>query len=291
MIKPAFSTIACPELTLANAAQLAADTGFSGVELRTFGSASTTIACDPAMTDEAKTRGLFSSRGVEILSVATSCRFDEPILPPVLGLVISDTEASVREARRAVDLAVAIEAPLVRVFGFQIPAREGRASAVRRIAKRLGSVVDHAHRTGVRVALENGGSFATAAQVAQVLDAVGSPLLGASYSIAAAREAGEEPRRGIATLAPRLWLARIKDLRNGRPCALGAGDLPAREFVSALAQSGFDGPLVYEWDRLWFPDLAAAAEVLPAAARSLVAWIAEAGGPTGSRPVDSPVRA
>jgi sugar phosphate isomerase/epimerase len=187
MLKPAFSTVACPELSLRDVAGLAERHGFEGVELRTFGDDSRLFACDPALTAEEKTRALFASRGVEVLSLATSCRFDATISPPVIGYLIADTERSVRQARHAVDLAVRLECPFVRVFGFEIAPREKPAAATARIADRLRMVCDHADKTGARIVLENGGSFETAGQLCDLIDRVDHPLLGACYARAMSR--------------------------------------------------------------------------------------------------------
>src|SRR5688572_18579331 len=96
MFKTAFSTVACPEWTLARVASAAAEYGYSGVELRTFGSGSTQFACDPALTAPEKVRSLFGAAGTEIASLATSVAFDEPVRPPVLGRAIGDYERTVR---------------------------------------------------------------------------------------------------------------------------------------------------------------------------------------------------
>ena len=172
MLKPTFSTVACPELPLRAVAELAERHGFEGVELRTFGDDSRRFACDPALTAEEKTRTLFASRGVEVLSLATSCRFDATIFPPVIGHVIADTERSIREAKHAIDLAVRLECPYVRVFAFEIAPREKPAVATARIAERLRKVCDHADKTGARIVLENGGSFETAVQLRDLIGSV-----------------------------------------------------------------------------------------------------------------------
>ncbi|MBY0312779.1 MAG: sugar phosphate isomerase/epimerase, partial [Phycisphaerales bacterium] len=172
MLKPAFSTVACPDWLLREVAERALKLGFEAVELRTFGDDSRRFACDPAMTGEAKVRSMFLERGVEISSLATGVRFDEPVWPPVVGYFSDHVERAVREGKRAVDLAVGLECPLVRVFGFEFPAREKRAAAISRIARRLGKVVDHADKSGVRVVVENGGSFATADELLELIAAV-----------------------------------------------------------------------------------------------------------------------
>jgi sugar phosphate isomerase/epimerase len=273
MMKPAFSTVACPEWTLSQVAERALANGFEAVELRTFGDNSTQFACDPALTSGDKVRAIFGDRGVEVLSLASGVRFDQMIFPPVLGYAISDTERSVREGRRAVDLAVAIECPYVRVFGFDFASREKRARAITRIAGRLAKVVDHAEKTGVKVVVENGGAFRSAADLKELLAVSESRLLGVCYNLAVGVAAGDTAESAIAALNDRLMVARIKDLKDGRPCELGAGEVGCEAFVRALAAAGFDGPLVYEWDRAWMPELAPAEQVLGPAAARIWSWL------------------
>jgi sugar phosphate isomerase/epimerase len=285
MIKLAFSTVACPDWTLDEVAGNAARYGYAGVELRTFGERSTRLACDPALTANEKTLAMFRAVGVEIVSLGASTSFHQPVTPPVIGEVISDTEGSVREAKRAVDRALALECPFVRVFGFAVPDREKRRNAVGRIARRLTMVADHAAKTGVRIVVQNGGSFPTAASLRELLDAIANPLVGACYSLEVGVKEGDDVASVIGTLGDRLWMVRIKDLdAEGLPRPLGAGVLPCKHMVQALVAAGFDGPLVYEWDRLWFPTLAKAADVLPAAALQVFQWLEESNGrrPTAS---------
>jgi sugar phosphate isomerase/epimerase len=290
MLKPTLSTVACPESSLREVVDLAERAGFEAVELRTFGTDSKRFACDPALSSEDKTRELFATRGIEILSLATSCRFDAPVFPPVIGYVISDTERSVREAKSAIDLAVLLECPFVRVFAFEVPAREKAAVGVARISERLRKVCDHADKTGTKIVVENGGSFETAIQLRELIEKVGHPLLGASYSVAMGAAAGDDPTTAVAALGSRLWVARIKDLRGGSPVRLGEGEVPCREFVAALGRAKFAGPAVYEWDRAWQPELAPAAEAIEGVAQKIAMWASEAKGATGSKGSLQPAR-
>lgn len=273
MLKPAFSTVACPEWTLTQVAERALALGFEAVELRTFGDDSKKFACDPAMTSESKTRAMFRERGVEPLVLATGVRFDEPIWPPVVGVFGSAAEKSIREGKRAIDLAVGIECPLVRVFAFEYPAREARKAALKRITDRLRLVVDHADKSGVQVAIENGGSFATAIQLMEIIGSINHPLLGASYSQAVGVQHGEDPAEAVRLLGDKLWIARIKDAKDGTPVPLGEGELACQEFVRNLTAAKFEGPLVFEWDRAWVPGLAGAEETLAAASRTMWGWL------------------
>lgn len=273
MMQPAFSTVACPEWPVETVLERAVRYGFVSVELRTFGDDSRGFASDPALTAPEKIRTLTDRFGIGVAQLATSHAFGDAINPPVIGLVISDTEKAVRAAKRAIDLAAMVECPLVRVFGFDLPPSEKRGSAVARVVDRLGKVIDHAHRTGVRVALENGGSFCRAAEVAEVLDAIRNPLLGACLNVAVAHAAGDAPDAAVNVLEGRIFSVRVKDLREGQPCPLGQGTVPNEVALRALAARGWSGPVVFEWDRAWRPALEAPDLTLPRAAQTLFGWI------------------
>jgi sugar phosphate isomerase/epimerase len=284
MLKPAFSTVACPEWTLDRVALAAGRLGFLGVELRTFDVSSRRFACDPALTDPAKVRRLMGDAGVEVCSIATDCSFDALVLPPVIGHVITDTEVQVRRAERAIDLAAALGAPHVRVYGFRVPAVDSRTGCITRIAERLRKVADHAEKTGVKVALQNGGSFSTVPETLEVLEAVNHPLMRVSYCVASAFVAGETPASGLARIASagqdRLALLRVKDLRDGLPVPLGTGGVPVRAAMSAAA-SAFartDTWCVFEWDRAWLPDIGEPEFALEHAARTMYQWAGLSGG-------------
>lgn len=252
-MRPAFSTVAFPHWPLARIAELAGRIGALGVELRTFGSGSRQFSCDPALSDPAKVRRLLNDAGARACCVATGCTFDKSTGIPVLGHVFDDEQA-VREAKWAIDLASELECPMVRVFAFQVLATESRTAAVRRIADRLGKVADHARNRRVRVALENGGSFNTAAELAELMDAVASPELGAAYSVAVAAGAGERPAAGLNVLGERLLCVKLKDFRGQLPCAVGLGDVPCSEAVKTLAAGGWAGWCTYEYDCAWLAD-------------------------------------
>jgi sugar phosphate isomerase/epimerase len=275
MVRIAFTTVAFSEWTLDRIAAAAGPWGYQGVDLRTFGYGSREFACDPALTDPAKVRETLGAAGVHAAGIATGCCFDEPIRPPVIGRV-GDTEASIRRAKTAIEVAGAIGAPYVRVFAFQV-GLEHRERAVERIVERLKLVADAVRNTGVKVVLENGGSFCKADEIGKLIDRVGSPLLGASYSIAMAARVGESPVDGLDMLGDRLWIVKIKDYdKDCRPCQLGEGVVPCGDVLLKLASGGFRGWAVFEWDRAWVPALAPAESILPVAAERMTEWIGQA---------------
>ena len=105
-MKPAFSTVACPDWTLDRIVPFAREAGFAGVELRSFGQtgggqSGSDLACEPCFTSAAKLRGAFEQEGVEAACLATSIRYDQIVFPPIIGRVIGDFERPVRETKRA----------------------------------------------------------------------------------------------------------------------------------------------------------------------------------------------
>jgi len=275
MIRTAFSTVACPQWKLERVVRTAAELGYDGVELRTFGYGSRRFVCDPMLTGAAKVASLLADTGVDCCCLATSLRLDAPIRPHLLGRTfLFDQDAPVRRGRRMIDFASRIEAPMVRLFGFEVPAGESRRATVRLIGQRLAQLADHARHRGVRVVVENGGSFRTADDLRELLDAADSPLLGACYNGAVGRAAGEDHTKALRTLGRRLLLARLKDYAQGAPALPGAGEADARGFARALADYRFfDGWLSFEWDAAWHEGLEPADEVLPEAIATIYGWL------------------
>lgn len=285
-MKFAFSTVACPEWTLERVAEVAERLGYLGVELRTFGSGSWASACDPFLTDGAKVMSLIRGAGAEPCCIATGISFEEPVTPPVIGWVISDTERSVRAGKEAVDLAARLECPFVRVFAFDVPVGESRSSALARICARLAKVVDAGRARGVRVLIQNGGGFSTAAELAEIMDRLNHPMLFAAYDAATARLAGEDPAAGINVLGDKLGTVKLRDFSAGKPCPLGDGDQPCESVVRELSRRGYDGWVVYEYDRAWVAGGVDVEAALRTSVERLYSWAgrASAGRVASRRP-------
>jgi sugar phosphate isomerase/epimerase len=273
MFKTAFSTVSCWDWTLDQVCRSAAEWGYDGIEMRTFGAGSTQFACDPALTSDEKVRRILGQNGIEPAVLASSVGFGEPIRPPVLGRVFRDTERSVREAKGVIELAARLECPLVRVFGFEYPRTEKRKSALRRITERLSLAADAARNTGVRIVVENGGSFNSAEDLNELVRGVNSNLVGAAYSVSVGAAADDDPAEAVTLLGDRLWVCKLRDRDDDhRLRPIGEGTVPCRTFVEALAKAEFSGWMVVEWDRAWVPGLAAAETVLPGTLERIYEW-------------------
>ena len=281
MLRVAFSTVATPDWSLSRVAEFAETQGFDGVELRTFGYGSGRFACDPGLTAVSKVRSLFNREGLSIAGLATGLTFDQPIFPPVVGYAFGAFDRPVTEAKPYVTLASEVGAPYLRVFGFDTTQKSERARSRARnvIIARLRQIADAARHMQVRILVENGGMFPTARSLAELIDAVDSPWLVGSLNLQPMVEAGEDVERGVSAMGWRLVTARVKDLRDGKPCTLGEGDLPCETFVHAVSALDrgreADRWIVYEWERAWLDGLAPAEQALPQAATRLFGWLAQ----------------
>jgi len=273
-MKFALSTVACPDWTLNKVADTAQELGVQGVELRTFGYGSCASACDPALTAPTKVQSILRSGGAAPAILATSCRFDDVVFPPVVGWAITDVNRSAREGKAMVELAADLDCPIVRVFGFEFPVRESRRAAIDRIVSRLAQVADAARARGVRVAVENGGSFSSASELAELLDALDHPCAGAFYNVATAAAAGDQPVHGINALADRLLAVKVKDFSQGRPVALGQGSPHSQHALGELRTQRFAGWVTYELDRSLLPANSDPMPTLRDSVRRMFEWTA-----------------
>ncbi|MBU6414525.1 MAG: sugar phosphate isomerase/epimerase [Planctomycetes bacterium] len=251
-MKVSFSTISCPEATLSQIAAMGEQGGFAGVELRSFGVAGSTIASEPFLTDAAKLRRIMTNAGLSVTCIATGLAFDRAI-DPALGRTFLDTEQAVRGAKHAIELAAQIECPLVRVFGFELLPTESRKNGITRILEQFNKALDACDRMGVKLVLENGGSFCTAEQLCEFMDAADNVLLGAAYSVAVGQQAGDDVQTAIRTLGKRLLTIKVRDLADGVQVRLGEGTVQNYQAIHAARSIGFAGPVVYELDRVWDP--------------------------------------
>lgn len=245
----AFSTLACPNWKIDRVMRTAVACGYQGVELRSAGYGVSDIMSDPAQSAASKVFETAQSRGVTIAAIATNLVFDQPISPPVIGTVIGDQERTIRQAKRMIDLASALECPLVRVFAFRRSGNESVTRTTKRVCSRLAKVADHADKTGVRIAIENGGDYLTASAMMGILDRVQSPLLCASYSPAIALRGGESPDTGVDILGNRLAVLKIREIGNGSPVM---PDLNAGPWKSALNSIPDNAWIVVEHDSVHF---------------------------------------
>jgi fatty-acyl-CoA synthase len=266
----AFSTLAFPDATLAEAVALGRSWGYTGVELRLVDGE----LIDPAMPAAARAavRRTASTAGLPIVAVDSSIR-------------LTDDDPG-RELRQFLELASDWEAPLVRVFGGALPdggpGDAGRRARLAAAARVLETAAGVAERLGVAIGVETHDSFSSARVVAELLALVDAPSVGAVWDSHHPHRMGERPPEIYACLGSRLLLAQVKDARRAPERAdgwqlvlLGEGEVPVREMLAVLAAGGYQGWISVEWEKRWHGEIEAPEVALPEHLALLSTWMNE----------------
>ena len=258
-MKLSFSTLGCPDWTLEQIAEGAAQCGYDGVELRV---ADDGIHLAPGAAPEAVTRAAeaFAAAGVPVISLAGYASFSSPDAEVV--------RANQDLARRLIGLAERLGARWVRIYGGAVKAPDSPDAAAGRIAAALKPLADEAAARGVALAAETHDSWCDGAKLMEIVGRVASPGLGVVYDVYNTFAATGEWRRTYEQVKQHVCYWHVKDGYraadgSGQHIFLGAGDLPIHDILARLKADGFDGFLSFEWEKRWCPHLEAPERVLP----------------------------
>lgn len=264
MIRLAFSTLGCPSWPLARVIDAAGRMGYDGVELR-FVEGDDALWARPELTGPGLTGTLRRLRdaGLRVPCVDTRSFFHSPDA--------AVRRVAVEEAERSAELAARLGARGIRVFGDRVQAGSDLAATRAWIVESLAALRERLRGSGVEVWLETHGDFAQAAATRALLEEAGGAGLGAVWDPANAySEFGEEPEAGLATLGALARHVHLKDVRrppDGKvpwpPALVGRGEFPAGRVLQALAASGGDHWVSFEWEKRWHPEIEEPEVALP----------------------------
>lgn len=252
----AFSTLGCPEWDLPKILNFAEEHGFAAVELRGLqGNLDLPSHAVFAPDRINATKKDFAAHGIKIACVSSSARMGE-----------ADTKKHDQEmldGRRFVDLASALGAPYVRVFGDGTVAEKNAPPSddlKARVATGLRELGTYAGPKNVTVILESHDNFTASATLMDVLQRANSPhaalLWDAHHTFATAKE---DPETTVKQLGKWIRHTHLKDsvpAGDDRKYVLtGRGDVPIRRQIAALQTIGYTGYFCFEWEKVWHPDL------------------------------------
>lgn len=251
-MKLAFSTLGCPRWGIAEIADAACRLGYDAIELRCL-RGDLDLLRRPELRPQAlpATRELLLSRGLAICCVDSSACFH--------ACDIEERAANVAAVAHA-HLAAALGAPLVRVFPNAVPATATRAETVVRIAAALH---DAAIRlpSGVQLALETHGEFATAKDAVEIVERAAHPAIAVVWDVANTIAAGEPIAASLGRLGRHLAHVHLRDARpvrgdpHWKPVLAGRGRVPFGDAIAALRGVGYADAVSFEWEKYWRPDL------------------------------------
>ncbi|HEY1676399.1 MAG TPA: sugar phosphate isomerase/epimerase family protein [Candidatus Sulfotelmatobacter sp.] len=252
----AFSTLGCPAWEWTKILQFAREHGFSAIELRGL-QGNMDLPTNPIFATDriAQTKSEIGAAKLKIACVSSSA-----------NLYYEDAakrEKELSDARRFIDLASALGAPYVRVFGGKAaddksPAPDEKTKA--RVASGLHELGKYSGPKNVTVIIESHDHFTASATLKDVLNAAGSDHVGllwdAHHTFATSNE---EPESTVKELGQWIRHTHLKDSTGSgeeRHYVLtGRGNVPVSRQIKALMAIGYKGFYCFEWEKVWHPDL------------------------------------
>jgi sugar phosphate isomerase/epimerase len=251
----AFSTLGCPKWSWLQILDFAEQHGFSAVELRgMLGELNLPARPEFAPDKIAQSRRDVSSRGLKIACVSSSSAMHEEDA--------AKRAQQLDDARKFIDLAAALGAPHVRVFGNDI--KGPRQEVIARVAAGLHELGEYAGRRNVTVIIESHGDFTDSPTLKDILTRANSDhvalLWDAHHTFATSHE---EPEFTVAQLGKWIRHTHLKDSvpdakdgeENRRYVLTGKGDVPIERQIRALVSIGYKGMYCFEWEKVWHPEL------------------------------------
>lgn len=246
----AFSTLGCPKWSWPQILDFASAHGFSGIELRgLMGQLDLPSLPEFAPDKISQRRAELAQHNLKIACVSSSAEMHH---------ADASRAKQLEDARRFIDLAHALGAPNVRVFGNKL--EDPREETIARIAAGMRELAQYAEPKNVTVILESHGDFTNSAVLKEILTKANSAhaalLWDAHHTFA---DGHEDPEFTWRELGPWIRHTHLKDSRmvNGERhyVLTGKGDVPVKRQIEILWKAGYSGYLCFEWEKLWHPDL------------------------------------
>jgi len=252
----AFSTLGCPAWDWLKILDFAQQHGFSAIELRGLGG-NMDLPANPLFAPDRieRTKKEIRAHDLRIACVSSSANLypDDP----------AKREKELGDARRFIDLAAALEAPYVRVYGGKAQSDKNPApdeGTKKRVATGLHELGNYAGPHKVQVIIESHDHFTSSATLKDVLHMSDSEHVGllwdAHHTFATSNE---EPEFTVEQLGPWIRHTHLKDSTGSgedrKYVLTGHGNVPIDRQIKALQAIGYKGFYCFEWDKVWHPDL------------------------------------
>jgi sugar phosphate isomerase/epimerase len=247
-----FSTLGTPKWDWIQTLDFAAAHGFAAVELRGIKETmdlSQRPEFQPARL--AQTRRELSDRGLVVPCLGASINMHEQDAAKLAS--------AMAETRRFIDLASAMGTPYVRVFGNNWVKGMSRDAVLAYVAKNFRELGEYARPRNVTVILESHGDFVESKTLLELMRLADSPGVALLWDAHHTFVGGESPETTVAQLGRYIRHTHLKDSvpagTDRKYVLTGAGEVPVRRQVEALARIGYTGFYSFEWEKRWHPEI------------------------------------
>jgi sugar phosphate isomerase/epimerase len=248
-----FSTLGCPKWPWPKILDFAAEHEFASIELRgILDNMDLTKVPElaPERLDDAKRQ--LAAHGLVVSDLGASAQMHD--------MDAVKHAAQLDEARRFIDLAHALGAPYVRVFGNEYVKDVPRDQMLAHIAGALHELGDYAKGKGVTVLIESHGAFTDSPALLEILQKADSPnvalLWDAHHTFVSGKEQPEDTVRQLGRYIRHTHLKDSVPAGTDRRYVLtGTGDVPVKRQIAALVKIGYRGAYSFEWEKRWHPEI------------------------------------
>jgi sugar phosphate isomerase/epimerase len=259
-MKLSFTTLGCPDWTLRQIVENAAQMGYDGVDLRGLQDEIDVSKTREFTTGLNETKALFADHGVAISGIAISARY-----------AVVDAAEKTRhfdETRRNMELAAKLDAHILRVYGGKVPEGHTVDSIMPALVENLRQIGDEAAQYDVTLALETHDDWTDSSVFRRLMDEVHHPRVRVLWDL-------HHPYKN---LAPYTVSTHFKDSMPNPDGSytyvlLGEGDVPLKAMIDMLIAGGYDGYAILEWEKRWHRELAEPEIAFPQYVAKMREWL------------------
>jgi sugar phosphate isomerase/epimerase len=247
----AFSTLGCPAWSWPQILDFAEQHGFAAVELRgLLGDMNLPARPEFAADKIPAAKRDVAAHGLKIACVSSSAEMH-----------VADGQKRAQQladGRSFINLASALGAPYVRVFGNKM--QGPREEVIARVSSGLHELGEYAKPRNVTVIIESHGDFTDSPTLKEILTRADSEHVGLLWDAHHTFDTShEEPEFTVGQLGKWIRHTHLKDSvpagKERRYVLTGKGDVPVNRQVEALVKIHYTGFYCFEWEKVWHPDL------------------------------------
>ena len=260
-MKLAFSTLGCPDYGVDEIIDAVKRYGYDAIGIRTVKGESYLPNLEEFQPGGIReTHRRFKQAGVDVVCVSSGVRFTSADR--------SERDKQFSDAKKYLDMAVALEAPYIRVFGGPIKPEMNEEETVNWIIEGFRKCSDEAEKRGIEVLLETHDTFSTGKKTRQLLSRVERKNIAVLWDILHSFRFGESFGETWNEVGSLIRHVHIKDSSeyssegfNIKLC--GEGTIPIGEAVSLLRGKGYRGYFSFEWEKGWHREIPGCEEAFP----------------------------
>ena len=245
-LKLSFTTGVCPEWTVAAIVDGMQTYGYDGVELRVGKGHLHGIEVDSTTEQIGEVRKQFDAAHLAVSCIASSYSFSNPDSV--------ERERTIEQVKAALQLADAIGAPYLRVFGGDVPHGLEATGVIDYVSEAIDECTEHAEKEKLRsmLLIETHGAFSHSKYINEVLSQVYSTKLGVLWDVLHPLRVLESVEDTYDSICDHVRHVHIHDcaFNDDRtklaPCGPGEGFVPMNQVVDALKSGNYRGYLSLE---------------------------------------------